>query len=64
MSMIEIDNVFLKGQTDLAAFCVIDGKEYCLPWSQIDEGSEIAATGDTGTIWIPLWLAQEKGLDR
>lgn len=60
--LIEIYVDKLIRQSDLAALCLIDGEEAWLPWSQIDEGSEIAKDGDSGTIWIPEWLADAKGL--
>lgn len=50
-------------QTEKAALCRIDGEEMWLPWSQIDEGSEIAKDGDSGTVYIPRWLAVDKGLE-
>ena len=49
--------------TDKAALCQIDEEEVWIPWSCIDEGSEIQKKGDKGLMWIPGWLAQEKGLD-
>lgn len=53
----------LKRQTEKAALCLIDGEEVWLPWSQIDEQSDIETDGDSGDAYIPLWLAEEKGLD-
>lgn len=50
-------------QTDNAALCSIDGEEVWLPWSQIDEGSEIASNGDSGEVYIPRWLAEKKNLN-
>lgn len=55
-----VDNV--KAVTDEAVLCEIEGEETWLPWSQIDDGSEIEGVGDEGTIWIPQWLASEKGI--
>jgi hypothetical protein len=50
-------------QTEKAALCEIDGEEVWLPWSQIDEGSDIKKDGDSGTVYIPRWLAEDKDLE-
>lgn len=57
---VEVDRVIRT--TDKAVLCLIEDEEIWLPWSQIDEGSEIESVGDSGTIYIPQWLADEKGL--
>jgi hypothetical protein len=53
----------LVRQTDKAALCLIDGEEVWLPWSQIDEGSEIERDGDSGSAYIPRWLAEKHNLN-
>lgn len=53
----------LVRQTDKAALCLIDGEEVWLPWSQIDDGSEIERNGDSGVAYIPRWLADQKHLN-
>jgi site-specific DNA-methyltransferase (adenine-specific) len=58
---IEVDE--LLRQTEKAALCLIGDEEVWLPWSQIDKGSEIAKDGDSGTVYIPRWLADDKGLE-
>jgi hypothetical protein len=50
-------------QTSGAALCEIDGEEIWLPWSQIDEDSEISKDGDSGTAYIPRWLADAEGVE-
>jgi hypothetical protein len=52
----------LVRQTDKAALCDIDGDEIWIPWSQIGDGSGIEKDGDSGTIYIPRWLAEEHDL--
>lgn len=69
----ELVDVFVErlvAKTKLAALCETeDGDEVWIPWSQIDpssdldEGSEHGRDGESGTIYIPRWLAEEKGLD-
>ena len=47
-----------------AALCRYEDVEAWVPFSQVLDDSEIYAgckVGDTGTIVIPEWLAQEKG---
>jgi SH3-like domain-containing protein len=40
-----------------------DGDEAWVPKSQlVAEGTDVDGTGDVGTIAIPRWLAEEKGL--
>jgi len=55
-----VDNVIAV--TDKACLVEIVHEQYWFPWSQIDEGSEIESVGDSGLMWIPLWLAEEKEL--
>lgn len=50
-------------QTERAALCLIGNEEVWLPWSQIDEGSEIERDGDSGVAYIPRWLAEDKELE-
>lgn len=49
-------------QTDKAGLFLIEGDEHWLPWSQVDS-EDVESNGDSGTIYIPRWLAEEKGLD-
>lgn len=60
--MIEIDDCRLICQTDRAGLFEIDGEEYWLPWSQIDEGCELQKDGDEGTLICSLWIAEQKGI--
>lgn len=53
----------LLRQTDRAAHCLIDGEKHWLPWSQIDSGSDISYDGDSGLVYIPRWIAEEKGIE-
>jgi len=52
--------------TALALLVNIDGDEYWLPKSQLkDEGDlgEASEAGDKGSIAIPRWLAEDKGIE-
>ncbi len=57
---VEVETV--KRATDKAILCVIEGEEVWIPQSQIDDESEVWKAGDEGTLVIPLWLAEEKGI--
>lgn len=59
---VSFDNVVVKAETDKAILCVIDGDEHWIPKSQIDEDSEVYASGTEGTLVITDWIAQQKGL--
>lgn len=49
--------------TDKAALCLVNNDtEVWLPWSQIDEGSEVQQKGDEGEVYIPRWLAEKNEL--
>lgn len=61
-SLMEFTHVEAIDDTDKALLCVIDGKKYWIPKSQIDEDSEVYKKGTDGTLIIPEWLATEKGL--
>lgn len=58
-----IENVTLIRSTEKAGmYQTEDGDEVWIPWSQIDENS-VDKDGDSGDIWIPLWLAEAKELE-
>lgn len=48
--------------TDRACLCNIDGDEVWIPWSLIDDGSDVYEEGDSGTIYVPVWFAEKEGL--
>jgi hypothetical protein len=49
-------------ETEKALLCVINGEEVWIAKSQVHDDSEIEGEGDEGTLAIPTWLAEEKGL--
>lgn len=50
-------------QTEKAVLVRVGDAEVWLPWSQIDEGSDVRRDGDSGRVYIPRWLAEEKDLE-
>jgi len=49
--------------TDLALLCRIEGENVWIPFSQlIREENEIWEKGDTGTLVITQWIAEQKNL--
>jgi hypothetical protein len=59
---IRIDDVTILRTTDMAVLFEIDGSEYWIPQSQIDDDSEVWEEGDEGTLVISKWIADQKGL--
>jgi len=59
---VTIEDVLCKASTDKAILAVIEGKEYWIPQSQIDDDSEVWGGGDEGTLVITEWIAMEKGI--
>jgi len=57
---IEVDDVIVE--TDKAILCLVGKKEVWIPKSQIDDSSDVQGKGECGTLVIPEWLANEKGL--
>jgi len=56
----EVDEVVKE--TEAAFLCSIEGEELWIPKSQLKDGSDELEEGGSGTIVIPTWLAEEKGL--
>lgn len=59
---VEIAVTEVIAETDKAILCVVDDEDVWIPISQIDDASEVWEYGDEGTLVIPRWLAEEKGL--
>jgi len=60
---VEVEFDAVKASTDKAVLILVDGEEYWIPKSQIGdlyENEGRFATG--GSLTIPEWLAEEKGL--
>jgi hypothetical protein len=59
---VSIENARAIKATSMAILVEVDDEEYWIPISQIDDDSEVYQKGDEGTLIIPRWLAEEKGL--
>lgn len=59
---VEFSGTVCKKETDMALLCVIDGKEYWIPKSQIVEGSEVNSEEDEGVLLLTQWISEQKGL--
>lgn len=59
---VEIENVTVRRETELALLCVIDEELVWIPKSQIHDDSEVYRKGTEGTLVIPEWLALDKGI--
>lgn len=59
---IAIDEVEAKGQSEKALLVEIGFEDFWIPFSQIDDDSEVYQRGDEGTIIITRWIAEKKGL--
>lgn len=57
-----IDDVECTKETKDAILCVIDGKSIWIPKSQVHDDSEVYKDGDSGTLVITQWIAEQKGL--
>ena len=59
---VEVEKVI--AETDKAIGIIVDEDDEptWIPKSQIADESEVQAKGDHGTMIIPRWLAEEKGL--
>lgn len=55
-------NVVCTTETLKAILVKIEGKEYWIAKSQIDDDSEVYQDGDEGKLIIKTWLAEKLGL--
>ena len=58
---VEIDDVTVEAETDLALLCSVEDKKHWIPKSVVHEDSEVQSEGDSGTIVIMRWFAEEQG---
>ena len=59
---VELEDVTIEAETDLALLCNIDDKKHWIPKSVVHEDSEVSSEGDTGTIVLQRWFAEKEGL--
>jgi hypothetical protein len=60
LARVEVERV--KCVTDKALCVIVEGEEVWIPKSQIHDDSEVWGAGHEGTLVIPLWLAEAKGI--
>ena len=59
---VELEDVTVEAETDLALLCIIDDKQRWIPKSVVHEDSEVQSEGDIGTIIVMRWFAEKEGL--
>ena len=59
---VSIDDTVCTAETEKAILVEIEGEEYWMPKSQIDDDSEVYKKGQEGTLVITRWIAEQKGL--
>lgn len=59
---VTIRDALVKVKTQKAILVDVDGEDYWIPLSQVDEESEVFEKGDQGDLIITEWIAQQKGL--
>ena len=60
--IVSISNVYCKASTDKAILCIINGRDYWFPHTQVNEDSEVYEKGGTGTLVVSKWIAEQKEL--
>lgn len=55
-------DVIALRETEAALLCEIDGAEYWIPKSQIDDDSEVYSGGHRGELVVSQWIADQKGI--
>jgi len=58
----QIHDVIALKETEAALLVEIEGEEFWVPKSQIDDDSEVYKVDTEGTLIIPLWLAEKMEL--
>ena len=61
----ELGECEVVNTSGLALLVNVDGKEVWIPFSQIDESSELtrdSEAGDKGDLVVTAWIARERGL--
>lgn len=56
------EDAYGKKKTPKALICEIDGDEYIVPDSQIDDDSEVFDEDHEGTLIVNEWWAKKAGL--
>lgn len=61
-STVTLEAVEAIAQTDKALLCEIEGDQYWVPQSQIDDDSEVYERGHSGKLVVTEWWARKNGL--
>jgi hypothetical protein len=59
---VEVEAELLR-EGDKAALFLIDGEEHWIPWSQIEDGTAPTKVGESATMCITKWIAEQKEID-
>ena len=59
---VEFDDVECVKETEKAILVDIEGDEYWIPKSQVDDDSEVYEEDTEGTLVISEWFANKEGL--
>ena len=59
---VQVPDVIALKETEAALLVEIEGEEFWVPKSQIDDDSEVYKENTEGTLVIPLWLAEKMGI--
>ena len=49
--------------TEKAALLEIEGEEFWVPYSQIEDNGEDLERGFRGTLYLSKWICEEKGIE-
>ena len=60
--IVELEDVAVETETDLALLCIIDDKQRWIPKRVVHQDSEVQSEGDIGTLAIMRWFAEKQGL--
>jgi hypothetical protein len=61
-STITLEDVECVKETERALLCIIDGNEFWVPKSVVDDDSEVYAVGHEGKLVVHEWFAEKEGL--
>jgi hypothetical protein len=59
---VSFNSVSVIRKSDAALFCLIDGERVWIPFSQIDDDSEVYDEDTEGQLIVTEWIAIQKGL--
>lgn len=59
---VKFENITCKAESERAILVEIEGDEYWIPKSQVDDDSEVYAKDHSGELVISEWIAEQKGI--